>query len=199
VISPWQYGFGECDTNQGKVKDFQALPYFSGSAWQGGSGWPDPKLGWVQLTAEGGHAGNDLKHAAVRRWVSPMEGEVRISGAVRHEHKEGDGIRAFIVSSRKGLLGAWTLQDNKADANVPSVKVNAGDTVDFVVDLREGLNSDMFKWSPVIKVLNAGDYSREWNAKKDFGGPPIAPPEPLTAWEQYAQVLLLSNELLFVD
>jgi len=33
--------------------------YYTGEAWQGGPDWPDAKLGWVQLTAEGGHTGND--------------------------------------------------------------------------------------------------------------------------------------------
>ena len=27
----------------------------AGDAWQGGTAWPDPKLGWLQLTATGGH------------------------------------------------------------------------------------------------------------------------------------------------
>ena len=35
--------------------------------------------------------------------------------------------------------------------------------------------------------------------KKEFGGIPTNPPVPLNAWEQYAQVLLESNEFLFVD
>jgi hypothetical protein len=39
----------------------------------------------------------------------------------------------------------------------------------------------------------------EWNAKKDFSGPPVPPPRALNGWEKYAQVLLLANEFLFVD
>ena len=31
------------------------------------------------------------------------------------------------------------------------------------------------------------------------GGPAAAAPKPLTAWEAYAQALLLSNEFLFID
>ena len=54
----WRIGPGDGQT----LKDFHALPYFSGSAWQGGPHWPDANLGWVQLTAQGGHPGNDLQH-----------------------------------------------------------------------------------------------------------------------------------------
>jgi hypothetical protein len=189
--SPWKYGRGRIDEHAGRVEGFEALPHFTGEAWQGGEAWPDATFGWVRLTAAGGHAGNDLAHAAVRRWVSPIDGKVSVKGAVRHGHKAGDGVRAFIVSSRSGILASWVLHDRKAEAAIDPIEVEKGDTVDFVCDLRSNLNSDDFEWAPVIR---GGD--QEWNAAKDFAGPP---PEPLDRWEQYAQALLLSNELAFVD
>ena len=205
VVSPWQYGFGEYDEAAQRVKAFEALPHFTGEAWQGGTDWPDAKLGWVQLTAQGGHAGNDLQHAAIRRWVAPRDAVVSIAGTLQHEHKEGDGIRGRIISSRTGPLGSWTLHNDKAETKVESVEIASGDTIDFVVDFNANLNSDDFKWSPVIKSkdqpagASSGDYAAEWNAKKDFSGPPEQPPKPLSPWEKYAQVLLLSNEFMFVD
>ncbi|MEW6155956.1 MAG: PSD1 and planctomycete cytochrome C domain-containing protein [Verrucomicrobiota bacterium] len=203
--SAWQYGFGEFDETAQRVKHFEALPHFTGDAWQGGPKWPDEKLGWVQLTAEGGHAGNDLQHAAIRRWTAPQDGRISISGAIHHEHEAGDGIRARIVSSRQGLLGAWEIHKNKKEVELKSVEVRKGDTLDFLVDIRGNLNSDMFKWAPVLKAELApppgsdAHYVSEWNARKEFAGPAPRPPEPLTAWEQYAQVLLLANEFVFVD
>ena len=205
VVSPWQYGFGEYDEAAQRVKSFEALPHFTGEAWQGGTDWPDAKLGWVQLTAQGGHAGNDLQHAAIRRWVAPRNAVVSISGTLQHEHKEGDGIRGRIISSRAGPLGSWTLHNDKAETTAESAEIEKGDTIDFVVDFNANLNSDDFKWSPVIKSkdqpdgASAGEYASEWNAKKDFNGPPEQPPRPLSPWERYTQVLLLSNEFLFVD
>jgi hypothetical protein len=37
-----------------------------------------------------------------------------------------------------------------------------------------------------------------WSAQADYDGPQKSS-EPLNAWEKYAQVLLLSNEFMFVD
>jgi hypothetical protein len=205
VVSPWQYGFGEYDEEARRMKTFEALPQFTGEAWQGGADWPDSKLGWVQLTAQGGHAGNDLQHAAVRRWVAPHDGTVSIGGTLHHEHKEGDGIRGRIVSSRAGPLGSWTLHNDKTETKVETLEVKSGDTLDFVVDFNANLNSDDFTWSPVIKSKDqsadgsSSEYATEWNAKRDFSGPPEQPPRPLSPWEKYAQVLLLSNEFMFVD
>ena len=205
VLTAWQYGYGEYNDAVKRVVRFTPLPHYTGKAWQGGANWPDLKLGWVQLTAEGGHAGNDLQHAAIRRWVAPRDAIVDITGTVNHEPTEGDGITARIISSRDGLLGAWTLHTQKAEARTNAVMVKKGDTLDFAVDYRADLNSDQFKWAPVIRATGTDDASPnkdapvEWNAKKEFTGPPAPPPAPLTAWEKYAQALLLSNEFLFVD
>ena len=45
---------------------------------------------------------------------------------------------------------------------------------------------------------NAATPSVSQNGSRDFGGPKDIP-KPLTPWERYAQVLLMSNELVFVD
>ncbi len=53
----WSYGYGESGRRApGVSKSFHPLPHFTGAAWQGGPQWPDASLGWVQLTAKGGHA-----------------------------------------------------------------------------------------------------------------------------------------------
>jgi hypothetical protein len=196
-VSPlWQYGYGEFDPANGKLKSFVNLPHFTGKAWQGGGSWPDSKLGWVQLTAEGGHAGDDLAHAAVRRWIAPHDVTVSISGVVEHKHPEGHGIVARVVSSRQGELATWRVYNRKAESKIEPLELKKGDTLDFLVTIDRSLNNNDFVWSPTIK---ATDGKATWDAKKDFGGPPAPPPEPLAAWEKYVQVLLLSNEFVFVD
>ena len=201
----WRYGYGRYDDSAQRLEAFHPMPYFATEAWQGGPDWPDPKLGWARLTAEGGHAGNDSDHAAVRRWVSPADGKVSINAELRHEHEGGDGIAARIVSSRTGTLGTWMIHNDKAETKIESAEVRKGDTLDFIVDCRANFAHDDFAWAPKIKrVAQANTETtssdvREWNAAKDFTGPPEEPPGPLTPWEQYAQVLLLSNEFMFVD
>jgi hypothetical protein len=199
----WKYGYGEFDEASKSVKNFVPLPYFSGDAWQGGKAWPDEKLGWAQLTASGGHAGNDPQHAVIRRWVAPMDGTIAIEATLKHERKEGDGIRAYVVSSRKGLLGNWTIHDKSVETKLDDVEVREGDTLDFVVSINQTLFSNDFVWSPLVRMnktaVKAKHSVRQWSAAKDFSGPPTEEQKPLTPWEQYAQVLLLSNEFLFVD
>ncbi|MBI2927609.1 MAG: DUF1553 domain-containing protein [Verrucomicrobia bacterium] len=199
----WQYGYGEFDEAAKRVKAFHALPHFTGEAWQGGAKLPDEKLGWVTLNARGGHVGNDLQHAAIRRWTAPRDGVLTISGELKHDSDKGDGVRARIVSSRAGELLAQVAHNAKAPMTVERVEVKRGDTIDLIADCREGVDSDSFIWVPKLKLIESASGAatgspQEWDARADFSGPP-KDYQPLTPWEKYAQVLLLANELVFVD
>ncbi len=193
----WSYGFGAIDPCNSRVTGFRPLPHFNGSAWGGGPKWPDPELGWIQLTAQGGHAGNDLQHAAIRRWTAARDTTVSITSTASHEEAPGDGIRCWIVSSRDGVLKSAAIHRAKARLDVGPIEVEAGDTIDFVVDFRDGLNSDVYLWAPQIREVEPSRGARaNWDAARDFIGP--AAPR-LTPIEQLAQVILMANELLFVD
>jgi hypothetical protein len=197
----WKYGYGELDESARLLKSFQPLPYYSGTGWQGGPQWPDPALGWVQVTATGGHPGNDIKHCSVRRWIAPRDGTYSVTSTAIHEVAAGNGIRCWIFSSRDGMLAMQVLHNQRKDLNIDSVVVKQGDTLDFVVDVNGELNSDQHLWAPVVREIASGTSPTDsnastWDATRDFAGPA---PTLLSNWEQLAQVLLIANELMFVD
>jgi hypothetical protein len=191
--SAWTCGVAAFDPESKTVTGFRPLPHFTGDAWQGGPKWPDAALGWARLTATGGHPGNDLKHAVVRRWTAPADGTVRIASTLIHEVAAGDGVRGTVVSNRHGYLKSAVVHDSRMRLDVPAVEVRAGDTIDFVVDVLAVLNSDQYQWAPVISRAGA---EQVWDAKADFGGPSVP---TLGPWEQLAQALLMANEFYFVD
>ncbi len=198
----WQYGYGGYDEGAHSVTHFTRLAHFTGTAWQGGPAYPDPKVGHVLLTAEGGHAGL-TNYSAIRRWVAPRDGQVSIQGELTHKSAAGDGVRGTLASSRLGELGRWIVHNTTAETKVAKVEVRKGDTVDFVVDGRANVNADSFQWAPVIQMIDAGEQAANgmamvWDAKVNFIDPKKIP-RTLKPWEKYAQVLLLSNELMFVD
>jgi hypothetical protein len=199
----WQYGYGEFDEATHHLKRFTPLPHFTGTAWQGGAKLPDKLIGHCLLTAQGGHPGNDQAHAVIRRWTSPLDGVVKITGMLANHGEKGDGVRARIVSSRRGELASWNVFQNEAQTALENVQISRGDTIDFVVDCRSGPLCDSFTWAPTVRVAdNTGiagnDAPEEWNAAADFGGPEKAV-KSLSPWEKYVQVLLESNEFVFVD
>jgi hypothetical protein len=208
--SPWQLGYGHFDPAAGRVKAFHRFRYFTGTAWQASSLLPDPIAGNAFLTATGGAPGDNLETAVIRRWVSPVAGTIDIDGALSHALNQFEqrfhltnGIRGWVVSSRHGVLASWTFDPpeprtefkasevRKVETRLNAVTVQPGDTIDFVVDSRDDYESDDFQWAPTIRCGN-----QTWTAAEGFAPPPSP---PLTAWEQLAQVLLLTNEFAFVD
>ncbi|MDB5390284.1 MAG: Protein of unknown function (DUF1553)/Protein of unknown function (DUF1549)/Planctomycete [Planctomycetaceae bacterium] len=197
AVSGWQNGYGELDSAAGRMKSFELLKHWTGRNWQGGEKVPDDQLGWVMLYAGGGHPGNDLQHSAIRRWIAPRTGALQIRGRLRHRSTEGDGVQCRVISSRSGVAGDWTAQHSETETVVDNLAVEAGDSIDFCTDCRTSPNNDSFLWDFKLK-LSAGTAGErtDWDSQADFQGPP---PELLSPWERYAQVLLMANEFVFVD
>jgi len=193
TVAAWQYGFGAYDEKMQRVAGFEKLPHFAGSAWQGGAAYPDGKLGWAQLTATGGHPGNDLAHAAVRRWTAPRDMRIRLQSTLIHEPKEGEGVRGFLVSSRSGLLKQAAVHHGQAELSV-AIEVQAGETLDFVADIGKTLSYNQFLWQATIAADD--DSGIVFDSKSDFEHQGQT---RLTTWEQLAQVLLSANEFMFID
>lgn len=196
AAADWSYGYGEVDETGRKVINFEAAPHFTGSAWQGGPKWPDAKLGWVNLTAVGGHPGNTRKHACVRRWTAPRDMKIRIASTFVHEPAVGDGVRVFMLAAEEGLY-AGNVHQNTIEVNADEVQIAKGAVVDFVVDIDQALNSDQFQWRIVITDTSVfADGHSVWDSKEDFTRNSIS---PLTPWQQLTHVLICTNEFMFVD
>ncbi len=194
----WRYGYGRIDEKNERITGFHPLPYFNGKAWGGGEEWPDGSLGWVRLTAVGGHAGNVAQHGAVRRWISPKDGTIRIMGKIRKIEDCGDGIRGWLCSNRQGLLGSWQVEFGEAQsADLDEVEVRAGEVLDFVVDCGKANNffCDGFEWAPRLELIGEEQI---WDARTQFGGKRHGD-SALGPWERLAQALLISNEAMFLD
>lgn len=202
--SEWRYGYGAIDADEGAVTNFKPFPYFGNGNWRGGAEHPDPELGWLTLSATGGHPGDGAGRAVIRRWVAPLDGVIVIDGRLRHGNDKGDGVIGYIVSSREGLLAERAVFNDTAAMRVRAAEVREGDAIDFVVASGPTHSYDSFEWIPRIRLLegpltparDGSAIAARWEADADFAGPPPAPLEP---WEQYAQVLLMTNELAFID
>jgi hypothetical protein len=194
----WSYGVGAVDETGGKTKSFERLPYSNAVAWQGGTQLPDAKLGWVHIGARTIHSGNDKDHSAIRRWTAPTNGTATIRSLASHEHPQGDGARGLVISSRHGILKSEVLFNSRSQWDFEKIEVQMGDTIDFVVELYETLNYEDLTWAPTIDLVPADSTKPacQWDAAKNFR---TSDSGMLSPWEQLAQVLLISNETMFLD
>ena len=179
-----------------RTRFFAALPIFNNQAWMSDPQMRDPKFAGMVLNANGGIPGKS--YAVIRRWTAPRDGTIAIDGTLRHPQKEGDGVIGRIVSNRLGELGGWAVFQNQIPTKIPKSLVKRGDTIDFIVECRGNPKADNFGWAPTIRMAEAKEGElADWNAQRDFGGAVAI--RRLEAWEKFAQVLLETNELTFVN
>jgi hypothetical protein len=194
IASPrWLCGYGHFDPEQNQLLSFAELPYLGDDGWRGGSQLPDSKLGWCLLTKTGGHTGNDLQHAVVRRWIAPHDGTISIKGKLNHKAEAGDGVRATILSSPQGKVEQWQAKHQEQRTNVTGLSVKAGQAIDLVTDCVGDPSHDSFEWTVRIQYDSTGET---YDSSKELPGPKL---EPMNAWSQLAQALLASNEFAFID
>jgi hypothetical protein len=189
----WEYGYGEYEPAQRRMKSFVQLTAYRGNSWMTG-GRPNAPSGPVALNAKGGRPGNGPGFAAVRRWTARKDGFISIEANLAVSPKDPtDAVVGWIVSSGTGqLMGPVRAQGTKVPTNLPRVLVRRGDTIDFVVS-----GKGAFTWAPVIRLHGAPAGSGEWNAQTDFSQQVAE--KHLEPWEKLAQVMLETNELTFVN
>ncbi|MGC3968856.1 MAG: PSD1 and planctomycete cytochrome C domain-containing protein [Pirellulales bacterium] len=195
AVPTWQYGIADYNLAAGKVKSFTPFRHWTGKYWQTDAKYPDPQNGHAILRNNSGHAGRSPSNTTAIRWTAPQDGVVSLGGSLKHENKEGDGVTAHAVSSRTGKLGEWTAHNGSKPTTLDKVEVRRGDVIDLVVEPGKTGSHDSFVWAPEFKLIE-GSTNAAWNYEKDFHGP-AAP--TMNAWELAAQVLLMSNEFMFVD
>lgn len=165
----WSFGSGRIDGEAGRVVDFEKLPHWTGSQWQGGQNLPDARIGWVLINAQGGHPGNP-QFATVRRWTAPANGRISVTGSLHHPSESGDGVRARIVTATQGVVSEWSVHHGTVETNRGELVVAQGDTIDFVTDCRDNENSDTFNWTVHLKLLTSDGVTEEFDSHKGFQG-----------------------------
>jgi len=189
--TPWEFGIGQFDTAAKRIRSFAPMDLFTNNMW---------KAGVASLSATGGHTPSVAQSAVVRRWTATADGRATIEGNLQHTGT-GLGVQGLIVSSRGGPLGSWAANHNTVPTAAPAFDIQEGDIIDFMVFSRGGAAGDDFTWSPVIIVTDPDDPStapQRFDANAGFVGGATSRYH-LNAWQKYAQVLLQTNELIFVN
>lgn len=123
--------------------DFRPMKFVA-TMW--GYEWAEPSIQYMKLMPSGGHPGViDGKPAwAVRRWVSPIDGMVRVTGKLHRFSADGDGVDGKIVVDGivawNGVSGGAN-RPTEANCDV-TVAVKKGSLVDVAITPGPGTGLD---------------------------------------------------------
>jgi hypothetical protein len=203
----WRYGYASVTAapKGWTLGEFTPMAHLNKerNMWTPGPQMPMHPWGHLLLQPGSGHPG--LNAASVMRWTCPFDSaELRISGTLKRTSERGNGIRALIFSSRTGLLKEVVAAPGKGTQPLETtLKAQAGDVLSFVVDSMGSTDSDGYSWAPQIhRVQDGGPSTLVTRSDEDWcdaSGWPLKRVKPQSGVAQLAQVLLMSNEFMFVD
>jgi len=115
--------------------------------WYGSTYWGGPD--WTRVGKDWHHPG--INTTAIRRFTSPRDGRVTITGRVYKLDPHDDGIRASVRHNNRTL---WTVEidgkDTKGVESKLSADVKKGDAIRFIVHKRDRINYDTTRWDPLV-------------------------------------------------
>ena len=170
--------------------------------WSPGEKIPsaDPKWGHAFWANYGGHAAPGSL-AVSARWHVPADLKIHIEATLSRSSDRGDGVRGWIHSSRTGVLSEYLCTpQNKKVPTALTTEVKKGDILSFLVHNEKSTDSDSFDWQPIITRAETGELLT--HAKNDFCNAnrwPFGRAQPQQPLSQLAQILLMSNEFMFMD
>lgn len=210
---PFRWSYGTMDltgrTPEGKpqfaeFKPFASLTEKGGNhkVWSHTGKIPDAEWGHSFWSNNGAHAA-PKQHMVVARWHVPYDAKIAVDGVLSRSSDRGNGVRAWIWTARTGALAEYqaTPQDKKV-ATQTTAEVKKGETLCFIVSSDDSTDSDSFNWDPKISRLEDGSSELLTDFKTDFCDSarwPFGRAKPQSAVSQIAQVLLISNEFMFMD
>lgn len=205
----WRYGMAAVSkTPEGKwtLGEITPFKHFNPQrkAWSPAEKVPTQPWGHLFVQPGSGHPGNIA--ASVMTWTSPFEGtaKLRVGGEVKRPSDRGNGVRVLIVSSKTGVLKEQVVAPKGILPVMCDVTVEKGESLHFVVDCIDGsTDSDSYAWTPRIERIGSdGKITLVTKSDTDFcdgDGWPLNRSRPQSSIAQLAQVLLMSNEFMFMD
>jgi hypothetical protein len=97
----------------------------------------------------------DGTNAAVRKWVAPHDGRIRVEGEVALETAAGDGVRVEILKNVAAVWPSQLVTHGKAESHDMTISVTKGDSIRFVVKRSGDKPAGKAIWDPVITYVDA--------------------------------------------
>ncbi|HEY1048800.1 MAG TPA: DUF1553 domain-containing protein, partial [Prosthecobacter sp.] len=208
---PFRWSYGTMDllpALDGKPAFSEFKPFASLTEKGGQKTWshtgkiPDAEWGHSFWATSNAHAA-PKQHMVVARWHVPYDAKIAVDGVLSRSSDRGNGVRAWLWTARTGVLAEYNATpQNKKVATQATAEVKKGEALCFIVSSDNSTDSDSFSWEPKISRLEGDTSELLTDFKNDFCDAsrwPFGRAKPQNAISQIAQVLMISNEFMFMD
>jgi hypothetical protein len=191
----WKYGYRVSDGRNKMLSNFFEFQKFDKDVY---SSTNDFFKGF-SITKNGGTLSQNQTLKSIRQWTSPRNGAFTVSGSAGTKGKPGDLVQLLIYKN-------GTIQNRIALNQTSEIPFNliltlsVNDRLEFSVSHETNFNKD---YTLAVKISEVKDVDSltpvNWDSRADYKGPLKKSDRELNSWERYTHILILSNEMVFIN
>ena len=189
----WKYGYRAAGPNR-TVSKFFEFPAFDKDVYSSTNTF----FKGVTSTRNGGTLSGNQDIYNIRQWISPRNGSIQVNGTVGIKSKTQSAN--LVIYKNGSPIKTVTVPSGPEISFSQSVEVGLDDKIEFTMIGTSPNNKD---YTLVIKILEVKDVDSltpvNWTSNIDFRGPIKKLDRELNSWERYTHILILSNEMVFVN
>ncbi|MEM1294701.1 MAG: PSD1 and planctomycete cytochrome C domain-containing protein [Verrucomicrobiota bacterium] len=172
----WEYRIGPASLDESGnlvFSESKPFPYFSekGKAWRFGEEYPHPVGRFANLHPQGGHT-PATDQAVLLRLNATRKGDFTLTGKLSVPGPSSDGVLLFIRKNEAETIAKLHVSAHGIlPISVPSLSLQPGDKLDFLVHANGSTNSDSFRWALSLREVSpqkSGPTRFAARARNDF-------------------------------
>lgn len=191
----WKYGYRVMSSNK-TMSPFFEFNKFEKDIY---SSTNDYFKGFT-ITRSGGTLPPNSNLFLDRQWNSPRKGSFEIKGSFNYKFVKGQSDVILSIYKNSKPLKSLNITDGKEQSFELSLDLEVGDKLEFLTSNVSKTNKD---FNLNIKINEVKDENSltpiSWSSVADFKSPISKNDKELNSWERYAHVLLMSNEMIFLN
>jgi hypothetical protein len=191
----WRYGFRVASGQT--LGNFIELDTFSKGSYSSST----PALKGLEINAAGGKIPG-LSVYPIRQWKSPRAGEFSITMQSSFKALPNEKLNCSIIVYKNDSIFRFVNITNYASQKIeiPSINSGVNDKLEFAVAGYKKRDLDYLLTITITEKRDENSLSPiVWTSSSDFRGPIRKIDRELDAWERYAHILLMSNEMVFIN
>jgi len=188
----WKYGYRVLDSRTKSLSKFFEFPKFDKEVYSSTNDF----FKFFTIDKNGGTTIPNVSLYSVRQWSSPRNGTVSVT-----IDSKGKG-NTLTIYKNSTALKVVTLASTNSTIELPNQEVFVNDKFEFAVNHGE-MTQGSKNYTLNVRINEIKDVNSltpiMWNSTSDYRGPLRKSDRELNSWERYAHILLLSNEMVFVN